>query len=769
MSSGEDQTQPAKLLSPGGATSVGDRLIADRYHIVDWLGAGGMGTVYRARDLLLGEHVALKILKPELALEAGSVERFRREVKLARRVSHRNVARMFDIGEHEGEHFLVMELVDGESLSALVRRGALPFTRILTIADAVCAGLGAAHEAGVVHRDLKPENVMIAMDGRTVITDFGVARAASGPSAGPGETERGVAVGMPWYMAPEQLLASEVDHRADLWSLGVMLYELVGSVRPFPGDSVGAVAVAQTRGPAYDLRALRPDAPAPLVAVIARLLQLDRERRFRNAADVARALGGVGAPAGRTTTSPGAMVTAIAVLPLRCAPADAYLADGMLDDLIDTLSMTRGLRVRSRGAVQALEALPPEQAGQRLDVGVVVEGSLRRQGERLRITARLIQVGDGFQVHAARLDCTEAEILDASEKLAREIAGALSTRVERASSRPTDARAVELYLRARGELRRFWRAHLVRAVELLDQARALAPDAPAVLAARAYAMVRLWLMGEGHVDPRGELAYAAALEAIAAAPDHGEARLALGMARINRGEVEAGVADLAWAVARTPLLSSAHEQAGRILVEVGAGDEGLARLKNAIRLDPDHAPMLECEVARVHALGGRWDDMARTLSGPLADEDVAVRLLAQVLAARLGMWRGQLNDAWAETASESGNRIIGIFLRLLRERVIEDVDWGWMMGFVGDDAAALRSRLFIGQIATEMAMASARPERALDALEAAADHGLFDRLWIDHCPLLAPLASEPRFVAVRRRIAERAASVLDAYRGADAA
>ncbi len=766
---GDDLTEPGKLLSALGETMAGERLLAARYHIVDWLGAGGMGTVYRARDALLGEHVAIKILKPGLALDPGAVERFRREVKLARRVSHKNVARMFDIGEHDGEHFLVMELIDGESLAAWVRRAPLPLPRTVEIALAVCAGLGAAHEAGVIHRDLKPENVMIARDGRPVITDFGVARAVTGAVAGAGETERGVAVGTPWYMAPEQLMAGDIDHRADLWALGVVLYELVGAVRPFAGDSVAAVAVAQARGPAYDLRALRPDAPAPLVAVIERLLQPDRERRFRNASDVARALGGAAVPGGRTTTAPGPAVTTLAVLPLRCAPTDAYLADGLLDDLIDTLSMTRGLRVRSRGAVQALDGMAPEQAGQRLDVGVVVEGSLRRRGDGLRLTARIIQVGDGFQVHAARVDCTEAQILDVSERLAREIAGALSTRVERATARPNDPRAVELYLRARGELRRFWRVHLTRAVELLDQARALAPEAPAVLGCRAYAMVRLWLMGEGQADPRGEAAYAAALEAIAAAPDHGEARLALGMARINRGEVEAGVADLAWAVARAPLLGAAHEQAGRILVEVGATEEGVARLRGAAKLDPEQAAMFDCEVARVHALDGRWDEVTRALAGPLGDDDPAVRLLAEVLAARLGLWRGAAATAWAESAPAVANRTIGILVRVLRQRVIDDGDWAWMIGFIGDAAAALRSRLFIGQIATELALASDRPDRALDALEAAAAHGLFDRLWIDHCPVLAVLAGEPRFTAARRRIVERAASVLAAYRSADAA
>ena len=768
---GDERTQPGGLvLASGGQTTPGATLLAGRYHVVDWLGAGGMGTVYRARDVLLGEQVALKVLRAELAADPGALERFRREVKLARRVSHRHVARMFDLGSDGAQQFLVMELVDGESLAAILRRGPLPVARVVDVAIALCAGLGAAHEAGVVHRDLKPENVMIAADGRAVITDFGVARAALAEASG--DTERGVAVGTPWYMAPEQLAAADVDHRADLWALGVILYEMLTGVRPFGGESLGAVAVAQTRGPAYELASLRPETPATLAAIIDRLLERERERRFGNAADVARALGG-GAVTGATrsdrATGAGRATTTLAVLPLRGAPEDAYLADGVLDDLIDVLSMTRGLRVRSRGAVQALGALPPEEAGLRLDVRFVIDASLRRRPGGLRLAARLISVADGVQVHATRTDCTEAEILDASERLARDIAAALATRVERVEPRPTDPRAVELYLRARGELRRFWRAHVERAVELLDEARPLAADAPALLSARAFAQVRRWLISEGAA--LGDVAHAAALEAIAAAPQHGEARVALGMARINRGEVEAGVADLAWALSRAPLMPAAHEQAGRILVEVGATDEGLARLRTAARLDPEHAAGVEAEIARVHALAGRWDEVARTLAPWLDADDPPVRLLAQVLGARLAMWRGGGGaQAWAdEAARASGNMVVRIFGDVLRDRVLADADWAWLLGLVANPGAALRGRLFVGQVATELALYAGDPTRALAALETTAALGLFDTVWIERCPLLAAIADEPRLAAARAAVAERAAAVLAAYRAGEPA
>src|SRR5450432_1515919 len=165
---GESLREPA--VTRAGGT------IAGRYRIIDWLGAGGMGTVFRARDEILGEQVAVKVMKRELAGDAAALERFRREVKLARKVSHKHVARVFDIGDHDGEPFMVMELIDGESLALELRRGPMSIARVVEVATAVCAGLGAAHEAGVIHRDLKPENVLIGHGGRIVIGDFGVAR-----------------------------------------------------------------------------------------------------------------------------------------------------------------------------------------------------------------------------------------------------------------------------------------------------------------------------------------------------------------------------------------------------------------------------------------------------------------------------------------------------------------------------------------------------------------------------------------------------------------
>ncbi len=271
---------PARELEPGTT-------FARRYQVIESLGQGGMGRVYKVFDTAVREKLALKLLSPEIAADEPTIERFRNEIKLARTVSHRNVCRMHDLGLEEGAYFITMEYVPGEDLKSLIRRiGALPLGKAVAVARQVCDGLEEAHRVGVVHRDLKPQNIMIDREGNVRIMDFGIARSVRGK----GLTGPSVVIGTPEYMSPEQVDGREADRRSDVYSLGIVLFEMVTGQLPFSGDTPMSVAVKQKSEPPPDPRAANPQVPEALARLVLRCLDKARERRPQSAAELSSEL-----------------------------------------------------------------------------------------------------------------------------------------------------------------------------------------------------------------------------------------------------------------------------------------------------------------------------------------------------------------------------------------------------------------------------------------------------------------------------------------------
>ena len=645
---------PAPTESGPGLPSV---QTLGRYRILGLVGSGGMGNVYRALDTELDEVVALKMLRHELSQRDDVVERFRREVKLARRVTHRNIARVYDIGESEGEKFLTMELIDGPSLAErLAERRALPLAEALELALVICQGLQAAHAAGVVHLDLKPGNVLLERGGRVVLTDFGIARALA--DAGRGEAIQGT----PGYMAPEQLLAgSDVDGRADVHALGALLYEMATGRPPFAGDSFRAAAISRFRSPPPDPRALNPSLPEALTQIVQKAMALQVEARYGSVGEMAGALVALAeqitmgdpesvprrswpsrpssvAPMESSQRPVRKLEKAVAVLPFRNAgaPGDDYLAEELTDDLIDALSMTPGIRVAARGVVNGVLAgragVDPRDLGQALRVQVVAEGSARRAGGRVRVSARLISVEDGFQLWAKRFDRPEEEVLAVNDEVARSIAGALTVEVRRPSrTGPPGAAAVDLYVRARNKYRRFWPEPVSEAIALFEEAEALAPGDPSILAGLSLAQTRLSHFLASAIPAAIE----AGRRAIVRSPTQGEPHLALGSALLHANRPEEAVVELRLAVALSPGLAEAHAALGRLLFETGAADEGVKRLRAAVELDPE-VPLALYPLVRAHAFAGDW---ARALE--LAERSRATdgQLGYLLNRARLALWR----------------------------------------------------------------------------------------------------------------------------------
>ncbi len=768
---------PAPSAEGAPSLDVAAKVIAGRYEVIGLLGVGGMGAVYKVLDRHLDEIVALKMLKREIADSPGIAERFRREVKLARRVTHPNVARTFDLGESDGERFLTMELIEGEALSTVIaREGQLPLGRVVDLVGSICAALDAAHAAGVVHRDLKPDNVMLSPGPppRVVITDFGIARGQEAGAA----SRTAVPVGTPAYMAPEQVEASpDIDGRADIYALGAMIFELLTGHLPFEADSVFAIAAMRLTQPPPDPRIFRPDLPEPVALLVQRCMARKPSDRPASAREIASRFAGLTLPAAEAILQPEVRAPAVAtepgqktvaVLPFRNAGTaeDDYLVDGLTDDLIDTLSMTPGLRVRPRGVVmQFKNGTDPRQIGRDLAVQVVVDGTVRTAAESIRVSARVLSVEDGFQIWAKRFEGARADVLRIGDEASRAIADALAVRKPTRAAIMTDPVAVDLYLRGRHEYLKFWSLANERAVDLLKAARDRAPEDPLIMAGYAAALSRQF--GMANSAERSENARMAAEEAIRMAPQLAEAHVALANVKLHDPDPTGVVVSLGRALALAPLSPDAHELRTRILSEVASPREAIEAAQRTLQLEPRFAHLTYDVIARANVMLGEWD--LESYGEPPPDPDTAS--VYWIMAARFAMWKSDRETAIiirdrVEGAAIASRPLVSMLTRFVVDRTFDDEERARMHERGTSPKLTKRIRCFWHQLTAELRLYLG--EDALDSVKAAVDLGLFDRAWMDHCPLLEPLRQRPEFKLLSKEVTVRAMRILTDLRGGEA-
>jgi eukaryotic-like serine/threonine-protein kinase len=596
------------------------------YTISRELGGGGMARVFVARDEQLGRDVVVKVLAPELSQEL-STERFGREIRLAAGLQEPHIVPVLTAGTTaSGLPFYTMPYVAGESLRARLDRGPVPITEAVSVLRDVATALEHAHGQGIVHRDIKPENILLS--GRTaVVTDFGIAKALEASktqAAGATLTQAGVSIGTPAYMAPEQALGDSVDARADLYAWGVVAYELLAGRPPFVETSAQKLIVAHVLDEPAPLAALAPAAPSALVALVMRCLAKDVAYRPQTAEAVIAALDGrsmsaeQGAMPARGARAPVA-VPAVAVLPfanLSSDPENEFLSDGITDEVIYTLGRVEGLRVAGRTSCFALKGQQLDSAtvGRRLDVGCVVNGSVRRAGNRVRVQAELVSTGDGFQLWSERYDRDLSDVFAVQEEIALAIVSELRDRLGRGTLRriaalPTpDSEAYELYLRGRHALAKRTTTASFDAVRLLEGAvahdpgfaRAWAGLADACLTAPVYAGA-----APGEAWPRAREAIERAL-AIDPALVEAHTSLAYGTMLYEWDWVSAE-ASFRRAMELNPAYAPAHHWYADFLAGRGRLEEALREMTRAHELDP-LSPIVRAETAWVLALLRRGDE-----------------------------------------------------------------------------------------------------------------------------------------------------------------
>jgi serine/threonine protein kinase/tetratricopeptide (TPR) repeat protein len=620
------------------------------YEIQSLLGAGGMGEVYRARDTRLNRFVGIKILREDASSNPDRLHRFKREALSASALNHPNIVTVYDVGQYGSSPFIAMELVEGKTLRQIVSAGAMPVRTLLNISMQLSEGLACAHEAGIVHRDLKPENVIVNKDGLVKILDFGLAK-LSGlesfpenrsqiPTSEP-ETASGIIMGTIGYMSPEQASGEPADFRSDQFSLGTILYEMVTAHSPFYRKTAAETLVAIIREQPEPVESLNPEIPVLLARVIQRCLSKEKTERYGSTRDLVRDLRDVKEqgstfqtaqpssttstktrprfflpanlllflsilavliwqfPFGRTKAPPvsSPQAASLAVLPFTSVGNETheeYFSDGITEALITQIGQIEGIKVIARNSVLPYKGRNADirQIGKELKVNYIVEGSVQRSTDRVRVNARLSNVGTGYQLWAERYDRNAADLFAVQDDISQKIGSALKLKLSAASTErrpPTqNLEAYDFYLRGKYSLKNVSEEDLNQAIPHLEKAIALDPQ----FALAHVALGQVYRQKYFFLEPRKEWEEKAFVEiekGIALDPNLAEAYAARGRllwTRQNNYPHERVAQDYKKAIALDPNLAEPHAYLAGIYHHVGLLNEAIQESKKALDLDP---------------------------------------------------------------------------------------------------------------------------------------------------------------------------------------
>jgi serine/threonine-protein kinase len=635
------------------------------YRILEKIGQGGMGVVYKAEDLKLGRTVALKFLPPELTLNPDAKARFMHEARSASSLEHPSICNIHEIDEtEEGQLFICMACYDGEPLSARIASGSLDVDEALDIALQVAEGLAEASSRGIVHRDIKPGNILLTGNGRVKIVDFGLAKLVGATRI----TRTGTVMGTAAYMSPEQVRGEDIDHRADIWSLGAVLYEMITGRPPFGGDTELTVMYSIMNSDLVDMSEEGPDVSPGLERVVNRMLAKDVSERYTDASEVVRDLRELTVlVAARTSLSPAATTVgagpqpSIAVMPFVDMSADRdqeYFCDGMAEEIMNALTHVDGLRVVARASAFAFKGRNEDirEIGRKLKVGTLLEGSVRKSGSRMRVTAELVNVRDGFRLWSERYDRDVEDVFAVQDDISLAIVNKLRLRLvsgdkEKLLRRHTDdPEALNLCLKGRFFWNKRTEEHLRRAIDHYEQA--IARDPAYALAYSGLADCYIVLPDYSSVPPRTACPKAkdAVMRALEIDDTLAEAHASLALVRTIYDWDWAGAErEFERAIQINPSYATAHYWFALHLMWMGRMEEALRRIEIARELDP-LSLVINRNLAQICIFARRYDEAIEALTRTIEmDPGFPV---AHVLLGEAYSHKGMKKEALAEFQKE---------------------------------------------------------------------------------------------------------------------
>jgi TolB-like protein/tRNA A-37 threonylcarbamoyl transferase component Bud32/Tfp pilus assembly protein PilF len=769
-----------------------------------------MGVVYRAEDSELGREVALKLLPAEMADNPKRLERFRREAKAVAAINHPNIVTIHSIESTENTHFLTMELVEGESLDHLIPPGGMPLAKVFDVAIPLADALSSAHEQGIVHRDLKPANVMITGENRVKVLDFGLAKLVEDPDAETGDhamtafptqatelTAEGMVMGTAPYMSPEQVEGRAMDHRTDIFSLGIVLYEMATGKRPFAGDTSAALVSSILRDSPPTVTEINESLPRHLARIIQHCLEKDPESRYQSAKDVRNELRSLRreVDSGTVTTGSGAVhisaprsagtrryglwaaaavaavgilaagwwlgggsekapavgdgraggfgadvaaaawsdMPSVAVLPfanLSADPDNEYFTDGLTEELIGALANVEGLRIPARTSVYALKGtnFDIQEIGRRLGVDNILEGSVRKEGDQLRISAQLIKVSDGFNLWSETYDREFSDVFVIQDEIAGNIVEALQltlSPVEQQalrSERTTDFKAYEYYLRGRGHYRRRTRADFDSAREMFQNAIEIDAGYALAWAGLADTYTEFWRNYDSTEENLVQ-AEEASREAVELDPNLAEAHASKGFALGQRRLYDEAAEAFRRAMELNPRLFEAYYYYGTVAFAAGRLETAAEMFERATEVAPD-------EIRALQLLPQIYTRLGREAAAAAAN-----RQRVEVVERRL-----EFNPDDVPMLLDGASA-----LAALGERQ-RSLEWASrILDKASEDALVLYNLCCLYSLAGEVTS-------ALDALEKSYEAGLADPEWMRQDSDLDNIRHHPRYKELVKRM-----------------